>query len=243
MGKEITKLSSGVAIRGDVLRPASLKLAKYPLIIADPPYGKILDEDWDDWGYDEYIQLAVICRDLLVNGGSAYIWGGIGKPGNRTFFKFLAHVESETGLALRNVITWSKKRAYGKKDDYLFTREEIAWLVNGDKPSVFHIPLLDVERGYAGYSQKYPAKSKFKRRTNVWTDVTEVLRNKKHVAEKPERLAEIMIETHTDPGDTVLDLFSGSGNVSAAAERLGRRFVAVERDKHTFASLVGRLAA
>jgi len=237
-----THFPNGVAIQGNVLDPQVLS-GHYPLIIADPPYGKIVNEEWDDWGYDEYIHLAHLIRGALTEGGSAYVWGGVGKREYRPFFKFLANVEEETGLNLRNVITWGKKRAYGKKDDYLFTREEIAWFVNGDKPAMFNIPLLDVKRGYAGYNAKYPAKSEFKRRTNVWTDITEVMRNKKHIAEKPVRLAEVMIETHTNPGDTVLDLFSGSGNVSVVAERLGRRFVAVEGNKSTFDEIVERLAA
>jgi DNA modification methylase len=237
-----TRVSNGVVIQGNVLDPQVIS-GRFPLIIADPPYGEILNEDWDDWGYEEYIHLAHLIRGALTDGGSAYVWGGIGKREKRIFFKFLANVEEETGLNLRNVITWGKKRAYGKKDDYLFTREEIAWLVKGDKPAVFNIPLLDERRGYAGYNPKYPAKSEYKRRTNVWSDITEVLRGKKHRAEKPERLAEIMIETHTNPGDTVLDLFSGSGNVSVVAARLGRRFVAVEGKKDTFGKIVERLAA
>lgn len=234
---------SGTVIKGDILRLGTFSPGRYPLIIADPPYGGVVNEEWDNWGYDEYMKLAHIIKAHLTPGGSAYVWGGVGKREHRPFFQFLANVEEKTGLNLRNVITWGKKRAYGKKDDYLFTREEIAWLVNGDKPATFNIPLLDVKRGYAGYNSKYPAKSEFKRRTNVWSDITEVMRNKKHIAEKPERLAEVMIETHTNPGDVVVDLFSGSGNVSVVAERMGRRFVAIEGDPNTFNEIVERLAA
>jgi DNA modification methylase len=50
-----------------------------------------------------------------------------------------------------------------------------------------------------------------------------------------------MIETHTVPGDVVLDLFAGSGNVSAVAKRMGRGFVAVEWDKPTVEKLSARL--
>lgn len=204
------------------------------LIIADPPYGRIVSDAWDkDWEADDYIRLARKCESLLVDGGSALIWGGIGKPGDRVFLEFLSRAEGETGLTMRNLVTWAKKRAYGKSNDYLFVREECAWFVKGDLPRVFNVPLLDVERGYDGYNKKYPAKSKFKRRTNVWSDITEVMRGKKHKCEKPVRLAEVLIGTHSVPGDTVLDLFAGSGNVSVVAESMGRTAVAVEGDPET----------
>jgi len=212
------------------------------LVMADPPYGDIVDEDWDeDWDFLDYVRLAQVCQNVTAEGGSIYIWGGIGKPNQRHFFNFLGCVEDETDLTLRNVITWSKKRAYGKADDYLFTREEVAWLVHGEKPGLFNKPYLNELRGYRGYNKDYPALDDRKRRTNVWTDVTEVMRNKKHECEKPERLAEIMIETHTEPGDLILDLFSGSGNASKAAQRMDRRFIAIEGKKNTFDEIVERL--
>lgn len=233
---------NGTLLKHDILDPSFTNLVgKFPLVIADPPYGDIVKEKWDNWGYEEYIKLAKIIEDVLIDGGSAYVWGGVGKYKNRTFFKFLANVEDETCLHLRNVITWSKKRAYGKSNDYLFTREEVAWLVKGEKPLIFNIPLLDEKRGYAGYNAKYPAKSEYKRRTNVWTDITEVFSGKKHECEKPERLAEVMINTHTNSGDEVLDLFAGSGNVSVVATKLGRRFVAVENDDVVYKLLLERL--
>lgn len=220
----------------------------YHLGIADPPYGDTVDEDWDkNWTHLDYLKLANKLSGAIIHGGSCFIWGGIGKPNpngtpNRNWFKFLAAVEESTDLVLKNVITWNKKRAYGKKSDYLFTREELAWFIKGtDEPNVFNIPLLDEKRGYAGFNPKYPAKSEFKRRTNVWTDVTEVMRGKIHLCEKPQKLQEIIIGTHSNAGDYVLDLFSGSGNVAVVAKNMNRKFTSIERDKKTFDKIVNRL--
>lgn len=198
----------------------------FPLVVTDPPYGKILKETWD---VEQYAELGRNLERLLMPGGTAYVWGGIGTPRNRPFFKWLASVEASGVLTLYNLITWRKRRAYGKKDDYLFTREECAMLVKGSKPRTFNIPLLDEKRGYAGYNEKYPAKSEYLRRTNVWTDVTELFSGKIHPAEKPSRLAEIMIETSSRPGDVVVDFFAGSGSTGVAARKLGRKFVLIER--------------
>jgi len=172
------------------------------------------------------------------------MWGGIGKPGMRPLYKFLARVEEETPWTISNHITWKKKRAYGIQWNYLFTREELIYMILGDekKPLQFNIPLLDEKRGYAGYNAKYPAKSEYLRRTNVWTDITEIFRNKISNAQKPLRLYEIPIETHTNKGDIVLDTFAGSGTAAEAARKLGRRFILVERDRIEFDKICNRLS-
>ena len=49
-----------------------------------------------------------------------------------------------------------------------------------------------------------------------------------HPARMPAGLAEFFIEFLTDPGDIVLDPFAGSNLTGGVAERLGRRWVAIE---------------
>ncbi len=49
-----------------------------------------------------------------------------------------------------------------------------------------------------------------------------------HPARFPETLPQFFIEFLTDPGDVVLDIFSGSNTTGVVAERLGRRWIAVE---------------
>lgn len=175
-------------------------------------------------------QMTGIIERILKPGGTAFIWGGVGKPNNRIFFEWLSKLETEIPtLQIWDVITWSKKRAYGRPDRLLFTREECAMIVKGDKPATFNVPLLETKRGYAGYNPKYPAKSEFLRRTNVWTDVSEIFRGKIHPTEKPSRLAEIAIEMSSNPGDLVVDMFAGSGSTAVAAIKLGRRCLLVEQ--------------
>lgn len=209
--------------------PANIPAATVPLVVTDPPYGSIVSEVWDKaWSLTEQWRMTQIIENVLVPGGTAYVWGGIGKPGNRLFFDWLSQLEAKTNLTVWDVITWSKRRAYGTAHRYLFTREECAMLTKG-KPATFNVPLLEEKRGYAGYNPNYPAKSEFKRRTNVWTDVTELFKGKIHPCEKPSRLAEIMIETSSNPGDLVLDMFAGSGSTGVAAAKLGRTCILLEK--------------
>lgn len=51
-----------------------------------------------------------------------------------------------------------------------------------------------------------------------------------HPARFPEQLPAFFIAMLTDSGDTVLDIFAGSNTTGGAAERLGRKWLAIERD-------------
>jgi site-specific DNA-methyltransferase (adenine-specific) len=179
----------------------------------------------------------------LHPGGAFYVWGGTGSPGFRPFFRYLSTAEIPGEFELANLITWKKRRGYGVQNNYLYTREECAFFVNGNakKPRTFHVPYLDEERGYAGYNEKYPAKDSRFRRTNVWTDITEIMRGKIHPTQKQQKLHEIMIEVHTDVGEYVIDPFAGSGVTALAARKLGRKFIIIENDVEHFDATVKRL--
>lgn len=51
-----------------------------------------------------------------------------------------------------------------------------------------------------------------------------------HPTQKPIALLERIIKANTNPGDTVLDCFSGSGSTMIAAQKTGRNFVGCEFD-------------
>lgn len=46
---------------------------------------------------------------------------------------------------------------------------------------------------------------------------------------KPEQLVRRMLAMATEPGDTVLDFFAGSGTTAAVAQKMGRHWIAVEQ--------------
>ncbi len=52
---------------------------------------------------------------------------------------------------------------------------------------------------------------------------------------KPEQLIQRVLEIATDKGDIVLDCFAGSGTTAAVAQKMGRRWITVERSADTVA--------
>ena len=253
---KVESFNDGVAICGNstsqeviVEVQRSLGESGAHLIATDPPYGNIVQEEWDRWGkgqsafVDWMMSWTKSYSDLLIPGGAFYVWGGYGVPGFRPFFEYSSRIENETDLQMSNFITWSKKRAYGLSYNYLSTREEVLFLVKGNpkKPVVFNVPYLEAKRGYAGYNAKYPAKSEFYRRTNVWTDVTEIFSGKVHPTQKPMRVTEIPIEVSTNPGQWVVDPFAGSMTTAFAARKLGRKWICVEKDQLIFDAAVASL--
>lgn len=64
-----------------------------------------------------------------------------------------------------------------------------------------------------------------------------------HPTQKPLWLMEKLVRLFTDPGDTILDPFAGSGTTGVAAIRLGRKFIGWEKDPKYHAIAMKRLRA
>ena len=63
-----------------------------------------------------------------------------------------------------------------------------------------------------------------------------------HPTPKPEALMRRIIEATSNPGDTVLDPFAGSGTTCVVAEKLGRKWLACEKDEEYVGIAEARLA-
>lgn len=254
---QLVKFDDGIVINGSF--PDNEVIAcikenvpeKFSLLDLDPPYGNILSKNWDKVGSDDQKftdwmiwWTNIIAKELAQERSALYVWGGIGKPHFRPFYRYIVDVEHKTPYLLANHITWKKRRAYGIQHNYLFCREECAYLHLGDdikKPRKFTVPLLDKKRGYEGFDKEYPAKSEYLRRSNVWEDVTEIFSGKVHGAQKRVKLIEIPIETHTNEGEWVGDFFAGAGTTAFAARKLKRKFVLVEQDPKEFEKIATAL--
>lgn len=77
-------------------------------------------------------------------------------------------------------------------------------------------------------------------RSNIWF-YTAGSRVDGHPAQFPESLAHDHIISWSNPGDTVLDSFMGSGTTGKMAAQLGRRFIGIELDPEYFAIAKARI--
>lgn len=66
-------------------------------------------------------------------------------------------------------------------------------------------------------------------------------REKYHPTQKPVALLEDLIQTYSNPGDTVLDFTAGSGSTGVACLNTGRRFIGIEKNKKYFDIAVNRM--
>lgn len=109
----------------------------------------------------------------------------------------------KAGFRLGGHIVFRKR--YGSKNAFLQYRHELAYLLIKGNPGFPAAPLPDVlDWTYTG--------------------------NRLHPTQKPLGILKPLIETFSQPGDTVLDSFAGSGSTLAAAAQLGRRYIGIELD-------------
>lgn len=70
---------------------------------------------------------------------------------------------------------------------------------------------------------------------SIWCDISPVqfasAENANYPTQKPELLLDRIIRTSSNPGDLVLDAFSGAGTTVAVAEKLGRRWIGIDCGK------------
>ena len=86
-------------------------------------------------------------------------------------------------------------------------------------------PVSSIGKLYEEYGQRF----------NVWNMAPEQSQSKRcHPAQFPETLAHDHIISWSNPGDTVLDCFMGSGTTGVACINTGRNFIGIELDDEYF---------
>lgn len=232
--------------------------AYFDLIIADPPYGNLVNEDWDQTlgNYLDFTKSWLVpCKRLLKPTGSIYVWCSIG-PKSSSLLDIATVLKEH--YYFQDMIVWNKQRGRGNRKGWLFTREELLW-------STVH------KKDYKWNTQNQYSKDKYheswikrlnkqnnpyKRATNVWSDIDEEsIRKAKeaggrkqsykmaHPTEKPVEIMERIIKAHCSAGDTILDPFAGSGPTLIAAMNCNCNVVAIEKEEKYADLIKSRLKA
>lgn len=216
------------------------------LIICDGPYG-VTQNQWDKVGSIQEYNLELIKRfsSKLKEGGSLYLFGKQ---------NCLDFIDYRPFLTLKTRIVWYQpSRLAQGRQSYTNNHDIIAYFVKGNKPKTFNLEDIRVaqmvELEHRLRVAKVPSvvngkfgKTKFnekgKNPGDVWGDIKQLTYKSKELIsretlntiQKPEKLIERLVLASSNPGDLILDPFTGVGTVPVVAKTLKRRFLAFEHN-------------
>jgi site-specific DNA-methyltransferase (adenine-specific) len=195
------------------------------LLLTDPPYGlnyqsehKILLQDrlLND-GPDEALTMLdetlAIAQHKVKDNSHIYIFS------SWKTYPAMQEVISRY-FAIKNVLVWVKNNwtsgdleaNYGQIHEFIIFAHKGRRHLNGRRDS----SVLTFNRVPENYPQRHPT-------------------------QKPEKLLAYLIEKSTQPGETVLDPFMGSGSTCVAAHNSDRKFIGIELDEQWYTRACERL--
>lgn len=241
-------------VHGDVLEVLeTLPDHSVDLIFADPPYniGKQFGAFRDVWESDEaYAAWSQSWLDLCVKKlsptGSLYVMAS-----TQSMPYLDLHMRSRVSVLSRIVWHYDSSGVQAKQY-YGSLYEPILHAVVNRKNYTFNADAIRVEaktgakRKLIDYRKDVPTPySTTKVPGNVWYFPRVRYRMseyEEHPSQKPEALLERIIIASSNPGDLVLDPFSGTFTTSAVAQRLNRRSIGIEAERDYVAIGLRRLA-
>lgn len=237
------ELQRNTIIQGDSLAIlAQLPDKSVDLVFADPPYNLQLGgdltrpdqshvdgvtDDWDKFdtfdAYDLFTHTWLSeARRVLKDDGAIWVIGSY-----HNIFRVGAILQ-DTGYWIQNDVIWLKTNPMPnfKGTRFQNAHETLIWAGKSQSSKV---------------TFNYHALKTFNEDRQMRSDWliplctgNERLKNedgkKAHPTQKPEALLQRILLATTNPGDLVLDPFSGSGTTAAVAKSMGRDFVGIERD-------------
>lgn len=215
---------------------ATLEDNSVDLVLTDPPYFDVVDEEWDkQWdtmgAYLRWCRLwSRECARVLKPGGCMYVWG---TTKTNAFLKYKLEVlDRIPEMVYQNWIIWSydwggrtKKTFPRKHEDLLMYSKGKDFLFNADD---VRIP-YKMKKNVRASAQNHPLG---KIPTDVWEKNNHTTSHEYcawHKTQKPIELLRRIIRANTNPDDVVLDIFSGSGSTAIACDHEGRDFLGCDR--------------
>lgn len=250
-------------IHGDAL----LELQKIPAavaqaIIADPPYFNVLeDEAWDTqwktaadylaWSDDWVAESMRVLRD----DGLAFIFGQLGKR-EHTFLHLMSRLSQQHQF--HDLIIWDRAVGYDERRDSFTPQYEMILVLRKSDDVKFNKDAVRIpydattiatylkDKRYKDMDARRAHLDKGKYATNILRvpSLKGISKEKcGHPSQKPINLIDKLIACSTDAGDLVIDPFLGSGTTAAAAKKLKRKWLGIEKDSNYLKIAKKRLSA
>ena len=179
--------------------------------------------EWDNMEREEFLEFTEdwfnLSTQLLRDGGTMISFF------SKEDVNYLGWLGKAYNMRTRTIFTWHKTNPVPsfRKVNYLSSCE-YAWIGSkGEKGWTFNFKQQKEMHNFF----ETPNKSSY--------GVTE------HPTEKPLSLIRHWIEIHSNPNDTILDCFMGSGTTGVASLELNRKFIGIEQDEKYFQISKNRL--
>ncbi len=217
---------------------------KVALVVNDPPYnvvpGNTISTSLSKIDLEKYLRFSRSWVANAINGMKSdahlYCWIGADYRDNfQPFPDFMILMRDFSEVQPKNLITLRNQRGYGTQKNWMWVRQELLHYVRGNPE--FNVVYTDIPKILKGYYKEVNgkitenlerSKSTTIRPGNVWVDIQQVFyRMEENVpgcyAQKPLKAIERIIESSSQCGESVLDMFAHSGTSLLAGERLNRK--------------------
>lgn len=212
---------------------------KADLLLTDPPYNvdykgsnglKIQNDNMENTEFEKFLTKAFVCADRAMKPGAVfYIWHA-----DLEGYNFRKAVIN-TGWEIRQCLQWVKNSLVLGRQDYQWRHEPCLY---GWKDGATHtwkggrkqtttpeaIDLMGEEELRKAYKELLESIDN----SVIYEDKPK--NNKEHPTMKPVKLLARLIRNSSNIGDSVLDLFGGSGSTMMACEQIGRKCYMSEMD-------------
>ena len=200
------------------------------LIIADPPYFRMVKDDWDNqWkNEDEFYnwcqEWLIECKRILKVTGSIYVYGG------SPFIFEICSIMRKIQLRFTNAIVWYFGTGMGGTKKYRIEHENLLFFTKDDKytynSDLIRVPYESLKAGGGRVHNQLG-----KTCGTVWR-ISRVQRNAKdftgHSTQKPLEICNRIIKVSSNEGDLVYIPFGGSGSEIVSCIKNNRNYIATE---------------
>lgn len=229
---------------------------KVKLIYIDPPFAtedefqnkngaKAYSDKIKGTAFIEFLRRRlIVAREILAEDGTIYVH----LDNKMSHYIKVVMDEIFEKNNFRNEIVWHYFMG-GKPNNYFANKHDTLLVYKKGEKNIFHekiterllpyVPSMKSDKGLSQIKCKTCGKNSgvwksVVKQDDVW-DISGVfnLSNEyiDYPTQKPEELLKVIIESSTNPGDIVMDFFSGSGTTVAVAEKLGRKWIACDIGK------------
>ncbi len=219
-------------------------------LITDPPYnvdykkselGPLANDNLSEEGYFNLLHDAFAAAShVMKKGAPFYIWHA------DTENIIVKKACEDTGLSIRQSLIWVKSSFVIGRQDYQWQHEACfyGWKTGAGHYFIndrsFSTVNYDEVKQLTGSQAKKILLEYFENRPGTVMFEDKPLKNDNHPTMKPIKLMGRQINNSTKQGESILDIFAGSGSTMIAAEQLNRKCYLMEIDPRYVDAIIKR---